>query len=268
MPETTAAEEPGIVPPERPPVPSRRPRAAIAVLTALGLAAVLGAAGAIGWSVQRSPSAKEVEAAGEREVATRWSGLPAGEIFPARLEGFEEALKPTGPSLGVWTADRVGIAPPASCRDGVDARLAALLVAHGCRSVLRATYTDPSRTQLVTLGIAVMPNADEATRTIGHVSSAIGVHAAKESVGVRAVAFPGTVAAGFTDARRHRFWIYSGETPYVFFASGGWTVDRSGGPDKRAGLAVQLSMVRAVLHGLVLRLEPGKAPCERKRVQC
>ncbi|MFI6517416.1 hypothetical protein ACIBF1_17800 [Spirillospora sp. NPDC050679] len=268
MPETTAAEEPEIVPPDRPPVPARRPRAAIAALTALGLAAVLGAAGAIGWSVQRSPSAEEKEAAGEREVATRWSGLPAGEIFPARLEGAEEALKPTGLSTGVWSADRVGIAPPASCRDGFDARLAAVMAAHGCRSVLRATYTDPSRTQLVTLGIAVLPSADEATRTEGHISSAIGVHAAKESVGVRAAAFPGTVAAGFTDAHRHRFWVYNNQTPYLFFATGGWTVDRGGGPEERAALAIQLSTVRAVLHGLVSRLEPGKAPCERKRVQC
>ena len=100
----------------------------------------------------RHPTRAQINAAGQREFAVLWQRLPAGRIFPASV-GYVN-------SLGAdTTATLVGIAPQARCAAAVDARAAAVLAA-GCLTVLRATYTDASRTALATIGIAVMRSAD------------------------------------------------------------------------------------------------------------
>jgi hypothetical protein len=103
----------------------------------------------------RHPTQAQISAAGQREFAVLWQRLPAGKIFPASV-GYVN-------SLGAeTTATMVGVAPRARCAAAVDARAAAVLAAAGCLTMLRATYTDASRTALATIGIAVMRSADGA----------------------------------------------------------------------------------------------------------
>lgn len=81
----------------------------------------------------------------EPAVADRWRLWPAAEIFPAQLPG-------TTPSGARTTYVLVGIAPESPCaaafQDG--ARLP------GCRTALRATYTESTQTFVATAGIAVL----------------------------------------------------------------------------------------------------------------
>ncbi|WP_067482681.1 hypothetical protein [Actinomadura hibisca] len=267
MPETTTAEAP-----EAPAPPRRRPRAAIAVLTTLGLAAVLGAAGAIGWSVLRAPTAKQIETAGEKEIATRWATLPAGEIFPARVK---EDIPPRNMS-GLFGqtpenkasrgfVQRAGIAPEAACAQAFDPKLADVLTKNGCQTVLRATYIDSTGTLATTIGVAVMGDVRQAGRAEAAVNTAFG-SALKESVGLRAVAFPGTAAKDFTDALRQDFWMDVPQAPYLMFRTSGWTLDR-GKPDRKV-LIEDFSFARFMQSRILDRLSDRTEPCERKRVQC
>ncbi|MFI6517413.1 hypothetical protein ACIBF1_17785 [Spirillospora sp. NPDC050679] len=265
MPETTTAAEPSA--PVR-----RRPRAAIAVLTTLGLAAVLAAAGAIGWSVQRPPTAAEVETAGEREIATRWSGLTAGEIFPARVKE-DIAPRVMSGALGQTPENkasrgfvqRAGIAPETSCAQAFDPRLADVLTRNGCRTALRATYIDSSGTLVTTIGIAVMGDTRQAGRAESAISTALG-SAVKEDIGVRAVAFPGTVAEDFADAGRQDFWMDFPQAPYLLFRTSGWALDR--GKVGRKVLVEDFRFAQFMQGRILDRLSDQAAPCERKRVRC
>ncbi|MBE1563790.1 hypothetical protein [Nonomuraea africana] len=89
----------------------------------------------------------------EPPVAERWRMWPAAEVFPARLPG-------TTPSGARTTYVLVGIAPESPCaaafQDGV--RLP------GCRTALRATYTESTQTFVATAGIAVLTGPPPAER--------------------------------------------------------------------------------------------------------
>ncbi|MGI5167606.1 hypothetical protein ACQEU3_24970 [Spirillospora sp. CA-253888] len=233
----------------------------------MGLAAVLGAAGAIGWSVLRAPTAEQIEAAGEKEIATRWSGLPAGEIFPAQVkEDLSRGWASQYADKGSWgVARRLGIAPEVPCAQGFDAKLAEVLVKNGCRTVLRATYIDSSGTLVTTVGIAVLGDTRQAGRAESAISTTFG-GAVKESIGLRAAAFPGTAASGFTDAQRHDFWMDFPQSPYLFFRSSGWALDRGKvGPKARVE---DFRFARIVQDQVLDRLSDQTKPCERKRVRC
>ena len=99
----------------------------------------------------------------------RWQTMPAGRIFPASVSYQLSAnvLKDTVPlSLD---ALRVSIAPQEStCAKAVtSASAAAALRRNGCEAVLRATYVDATRSYVMTVGVAVLPNAAAATSADG-----------------------------------------------------------------------------------------------------
>ena len=60
---------------------------------------------------------------------------------------------------------RISIAPQeADCAKAVTSAAAgAVLRKHGCEAVLRATYVDTTRSYVMTVGVAVLPNATAAT---------------------------------------------------------------------------------------------------------
>ena len=137
------------------------------------IALVLGVAGfavsAFGVAIQLLPrhftasQQRQIEA---WEVMRRWQSMPAGRIFPASVSYQLSAnvLKDTVPlSLD---ALRVSIAPQEStCAKAVtSASAAAALRKNGCEAVLRATYVDATRSYVMTVGVAVLPNAAAATR--------------------------------------------------------------------------------------------------------
>ena len=75
-----------------------------------------------------------------------------------------------------------------------------MLVRNGCSAVLRATYTDGTKSYVVTVGVAVLPSAAQAAtavRELGRAAEVGGI-----APGVRAVSFKDTPAAWFTNQRR------------------------------------------------------------------
>ncbi|SIS24562.1 hypothetical protein SAMN05421833_15215 [Microbispora rosea] len=94
----------------------------------------------------RPPTDSELHAASVQEIGLRWRTRSAGEIFPATVDYGSGGAK----ELAV----RVGVAPEASCSKALDAVIAKVAVADGCRAVLRATYLDKTQTLVTTVGVA------------------------------------------------------------------------------------------------------------------
>jgi len=141
-------------------------RAAAVIVLILGLAGF--AVSAFGMATQLLPrhfTASEQRQIGAWEVIRRWQTMPAGHIFPASVSYQLSArvLKDTVP-LNL-DALRVSIAPQESdCAKAVtSAPAAAALRRNGCKAVLRATYVDATRSFVMTVGVAVLPNAAAAT---------------------------------------------------------------------------------------------------------
>jgi hypothetical protein len=86
--------------------------------------------------------------------------------------------------------------------------------------MLRATYVDDTDSLLVTIGVAVMPGAAAAR------SAAAQLSAAQEKLtGVRAAAFPDTLASAFGDQQRQMSWAASAG-PYVILSTAGYVDGR------------------------------------------
>ena len=98
------------------------------------------------------------------EVMRRWQLIPAGRIFPASVSYQLSArvLQDVAPLQ--LNAFRVSIAPQESdCSKAVtNAAAGAVLVKNGCQAVLRATYVDATRSFVMTVGVAVLPDAASA----------------------------------------------------------------------------------------------------------
>jgi hypothetical protein len=122
---------------------------------------------------------------------------------------------------------RIGIAPAADCRTAFDPALARLLSAHPCGPVLRADYTDATRTMVATIGLAVLGTGpadqlDVNAATAGH----------HDDLRPRALAFSGTPAAGFGDAQRVAFHVRaSPDAPFVVFTAVGFSDGRPASAD-------------------------------------
>ena len=142
--------------------PGRGRRAAAIIALILGLAGF--AVSAIGVAVQLLPrhftagQQRQIEA---WEVMRRWQTIPAGQIFPASVsyQLSAKVLQDVAP-LNL-DALRVSIAPQESdCAKAVTSAAAgAALRRNGCEAVLRATYVDATRSYVMTVGVAVLPNA-------------------------------------------------------------------------------------------------------------
>jgi hypothetical protein len=215
--------------PERPPPRGHRgttaktAQRALAATVAggLGLAVSLG-----GLAVQMLP--RRFTAAQQRQITTwevsrRWRTLPAGDIFPAsvRYELPASVLEDfTGVTL---TAHRIGIAPQASCAAAADPAAARMLGRHGCEAILRAGYDAASGTYVMTIGVAVLPSARQASAAQAALAAPGG--GAQLRPGVRAVAFGGTAAQGFGDAQRQISASVS-EGPYIVMYTAGYADGR------------------------------------------
>ena len=141
-------------------------RAAAVIALILGLAGF--AVSAFGVAIQLLPrhfSASEQRQIEAWEVMRRWQTMPAGKIFPASVpyQLPAKVLQDVAP-LNL-DALRVSIAPQESdCAKAVtSASAGAALRRNGCEAVLRATYVDATRSYVMTVGVAVLPNAAAAT---------------------------------------------------------------------------------------------------------
>ncbi|MCP2336473.1 hypothetical protein [Actinomadura rupiterrae] len=164
----------------------------------------------------------------------------------------------------VVQARRVGIAPPASCADGLDKEIAKIVTAHGCRTLLRATYTDVTGLRAATVGIAVFPDmaAADAAESDLHRS---GDGRLADRRGLLMARFPGTVVDRFDDAQRQIFQMSTNHTSYMFFRSEGPMIAQAGVPAKRT---VRVQIAEDLLGKIMTVLADDGEPCKRKAVRC
>ncbi len=226
---------------------------AIAVLIILGLGGTAGGATALDKELTRYATPAEATAAGHQEQASLWQRLTAGQIFP-RTVGYVTAA---GASE---TATLVGIASPASCASSADAAVAQALAKAGCETMLRATYVDPSGTVLATVGVAVL-------RSPGAAQQAYDTFGSNNTAGVRAVAFPGTASAAFTDAAREMFGSNFGG-PYVFFYTVGYADGRTTTVETGAGETATEDLGTGVMTYLAQAFSAPAKPCSNRYIAC
>ncbi|MFE2285877.1 hypothetical protein ACFXDJ_17130 [Streptomyces sp. NPDC059443] len=140
--------------PDRPPAPPRRRPGRVFAALVCGLLG-LGLTGAAGYtSVAEHRAEQRPLAAGAayRKAASLWHDTPVDTLFPPVLTG-EDA----GPGGADRTWTRIALAPDAGCPAALAADWQALLAGAGCTRVLRATYTDATRSSLVTVGMVFTP---------------------------------------------------------------------------------------------------------------
>ncbi|GIH72612.1 hypothetical protein Mth01_48650 [Sphaerimonospora thailandensis] len=199
--------------------------------------------------LDRPPTDAELRAASVQEIALRWRTRPAGEIFPATVEysGLFGRKEP---------AVRVGIAPEAPCAEALDAEIAEVAIANGCRAVLRASYLDSTRTLVTTIGIAVFPDEATMRKASEALSSQIWHY------GVRAAAFPGTLSARFRDAARQHL-MTMGSANYLIFIAAGYA---DGRPKSESGMSGPLMYGNPIASQIGLQLQTEAEPCAVKGV--
>lgn len=140
--------------PDRPSAPPRRRpgRVFAAVLCGLLGSGLTGAAGYTAVTEHRAERQASTADAAYRKAASLWRATPVDALFPPVLDG--DGAGPGG-AARTWT--RVALAPDADCSAALAADWQALLAGAGCTRVLRATYTDATRSSLVTVGMVFTP---------------------------------------------------------------------------------------------------------------
>lgn len=226
---------------------------AIALLIILGLGGTAGGATALDKELTRYATPAEATAAGQQEQASLWQRLTAGQIFPGTV-GYVTAA---GASE---TATLVGIASPTSCASSADAAVTQALAKAGCETMLRATYIDPSGTVLATVGVAVL-------RSSGAAQQVYDTFGSNSTQGVRAVAFPGTASAAFTDAAREMFGSNFGG-PYVFFYTAGYADGRTTTVETGAGETATEDLGTGVMTYLAQAFSAPAKPCSNRYIAC
>lgn len=193
--------------------PRRRLQAAlIALLVIIGLGGLGGGGFMLVRELTRAPTKAELAVASKAEMAQRWRELPAGKIFPSRV-----TYPPSADRIVSGTARLVGIAPQSTCAAAARPSVADVLRKQGCRTVLRATYTDASGFLLTTIGVAVMPDVAAARAVVGDLAGT--------GKGIHPVGFAGSPSRGFKDAAV----VYAnvtGRGPYVIMDVGGFADGR------------------------------------------
>ncbi|MFJ6796227.1 hypothetical protein [Streptomyces sp. NPDC091268] len=146
-PQTAVPAGPGATAPRR-----RRGRVFAAVLCGLLGAGATGAAAYGVVSEHRAAHRLLAADAAYRKAASLWRTTPVDTLFPPVL---------AGPGAGPGGADRswtrIALAPDADCPAALPADWRTLLSPAGCTRVLRATYTDATRSSLVTVGMVFAP---------------------------------------------------------------------------------------------------------------
>ncbi|MEV8535871.1 hypothetical protein [Streptomyces sp. NPDC051211] len=134
----------------------RRIPGAAVLCGVLGLVLIGGGAWT-GWQewreAGRPPSAAELY----HRAGSLWHEEPVDALLPPRLDA--PGAGPGGADRA-WT--RVAVAPDAECAAALPADWQQALSATGCTRVLRATYTDATRSSVVTVGLVFTPAETEA----------------------------------------------------------------------------------------------------------
>jgi hypothetical protein len=248
-------------------------RAAAVIALVLGLAGL--AVSAVGVAIQLLPrhfSAGEQSQIKAWEVMRRWQTTPAGQIFPASVPYQLPASVLHDVAPLHLEALRISIAPQESdCAKAVTSAAAgSALRKNGCEAVLRATYVDATRSYVMTVGVAVLPNAAAATSADSALApprlAAARVAGAGSGLraGVQVVSF-GRAKAGVYDYHRQISKSYTAG-PYLIMYAGGYADSRPRVPVKDDPYSdaemtnMALGVAQSVAHTLAAAPAPPSCP--------
>ncbi len=249
--------------------PRRGRRAAAIIALILGIVGLL--ASVAGVAIQLLPrqfTAGEQRQIKAWEVGRRWQTMPAGQIFPALVSYLLSADVLQDASPLSLNALRVSIAPQESdCAKAVTSAVAgAVLRRNGCEAVLRATYVDATRSYVMTVGVAVLPDsAAAASADTGLARPRLA--AAREAdgagrlpAGVLVVRFSGAGAKRYDYNRQISASFAAG--PYLVMYAAGYSDGRPRVPvaDDRYADAEMTSMAAGVAHSVANTLAASPAP--------
>lgn len=155
------------------------------------------------------------------EARDMWRTTPVDELFPPSVKG---------PDLGPGGADRtwkrVAVAPDGDCSDAFDPALRKTLAAVGCERLLRATYTDATRSHLVTVGLLFTEGDADQMRALRTKVAKGRLDRSADRL-PRPYAAEGTLAEGFGDEQRASWALdVLTEAPVVVYAVSGWADGR------------------------------------------
>jgi hypothetical protein len=213
----TSTESDGDV--RRRPRPTGARAAAMAACVVLGVGLIGGAAAGSWLTGDSGPDGTRV---GFAAAGALWHGVPVDELFPPTVQG--EGAGPGGTDR-TWT--RVAVAPDSGCADAFDPLLRQALAPVGCLRLLRATYTDATRSNVTTVGLMF-------TKADATGMATLKAHFARDGLDRRTDLMPrpyaakGTVAAGFADDQRAS-WTLSvlTDVPVVVYAVSGFADGRT-----------------------------------------
>ena len=151
-----------------------------------------------------------------------WHSVPVDQLFPPTVEG-----EGAGPGGADRTWDRVAVAPDSGCANALDPLLRKVIAPTGCLRLLRATYTDATRSHVTTVGLLFTKADSGAMRVLNHRFKNEGLDGRRDLM-PRPYAAKGTVAAGFGDDQRAS-WTVSvlTDAPVVVYAVSGFADGRT-----------------------------------------
>ncbi|HET9383114.1 MAG TPA: hypothetical protein VFP69_20110, partial [Streptomyces sp.] len=199
--------------------PRRSRTAAAAACLVLGLGLIGGAVTGT-WLADGSGNKDAREA--YEAAGSLWRSVPVDRLFPPTVNG-----RGAGPGGADRTWTRIAVAPDGGCREAFDPLLRKALAPVGCGRLLRATYTDATRSHVTTVGM-LFTDADAADMTT------LTDRFRKDGLDRRTdlmplpYAAPGTLAEAF-GAEQRASWRISvlTDAPVVVFAVSGWADGRS-----------------------------------------
>ncbi|MEU3558122.1 hypothetical protein, partial [Streptomyces fragilis] len=155
------------------------------------------------------------------EARELWRTTPVDELFPPSVKGRD-----LGPGGADRTWKRVAVAPDGDCSDAFDPALHRTLAAVGCERLLRATYTDATRSHLITVGLLFTEGDADQMRALRTKVAKGRLDRSADRL-PRPYAAEGTLAEGFGDEQRASWALdVLTEAPVVVYAVSGWADGR------------------------------------------
>ncbi|MCX4413403.1 hypothetical protein OOK43_08915 [[Kitasatospora] papulosa] len=217
--------------------PVRTMAAAVCAVLGLGLVG-----GAVTGRWLTGDSAAEPGAGSAYTVGrSAWHTVPVDSLFPRTLKG--DGAGP-GATDRAWT--RVAVAADGGCAAGLDPLLLKTLRPVGCERLVRATYTDATRSSVTTVGMVFTEGDAEA---MGALDTRFTTQhlAARADLMPRTYPAEGTVAAGFGEQQRASWTVHVlTEVPVVVFAVSGFADGRAVAEPQPAAEAMAADATNAV----------------------
>ncbi len=193
--------------------------------TAAAAACVVLGVGLIGGAVTGAwlTGDSSAETTGNPYTAGRsaWHSVPVDTLFPRTLQG-----RGAGPGATHRTWTRLAVAADSTCADGLDPLLLTTLRSVGCERLVRATYTDATRSAVTTVGL-VFTEADAAGMQSLRARFTGQKLGSRKDLMPRTYAPEGTPAASFGDGQRASWTVNPlTEIPVVVLAVSGFADGR------------------------------------------